>query len=355
MIVVYPDTNVFFADHLMRREGSRAFLDLLSRHTVEVRLSPVVVAEAKRQTRERADKLSQEITGAFANAQRSFPIDEARLHEFTASVAAEMMSHAEAALKPLLDDAACKVIGWSEVSAEELVRRELERRKPMLETGGGQTIGMRDTVIWHGFLETAARLDADDHLIFVSNDKGFVENGALHPSLLAEVEALDGIPTDNVCVATSLGEANLEIRRLAKLATEREEVLVDALVDWVYALDDYSWEGYPTSNDVVAGSTLPDGMEDVVVEVVPMLNVYEVGEGNPARCVASNELLFRARMSGFGFFESTDDRLTMIGNAPSSNDIAVEFRVTADIEAEIDYDPETKYARVLSGSVSWGS
>lgn len=352
VIVIYPDTNALFADYLMRRETSRQFLDLLSRGSVVVWLSPVVVAEAQRQTRESAVKLSREVKGALDNARRSFPLDEAASAGLLDAVTSELHAHAGEALKPLLDHPACTVIRWSEVSAEELVQRELDRRKPTL-VNNGQSIGLRDTVIWHGLLETAARLDSDDYLVFVSNDKAFIEDEQLHESLRDEIDSLDRIPADNVKIATSLGAASLELRRLAKLVTEREEALVDALMDWVYGLDSFDWDGHPTSNEAVVGSTLPEGMKDVEVVVVPMLNVFEIGDENPARCVATNDLIFRARMSAISFVEATDDRLTMLGNAASKDDIAVEFRVTADVEAEIEYAPEGQYARVLSATVSW--
>src|SRR3546814_1107637 len=95
--------------------------------------------------------------------------------------------------------------------------------------------------------------------------------------------------------------------------------------DWsadVCSSDLLDWEGYPTSNEAVVDSTLPEGMKEVELTVVPKLSVYEVHEGNPAYCVASNELVFRARMSTFDLMEATDDRLTILGRSPDPNEVA---------------------------------
>lgn len=353
MIVVYPDTNAFYADYLMGRETSQALLGLLSRGSVEVWLSPVVVAEAQRQTRENAEKFITEAAGVLGNIRRSFALDEEAASAFTASLSEGLTAQGARALEPLLDHPASKVLPWSQVSAQTLVNRELDRRKPVLETGKDQSIGLRDVVIWHDFIETLGRMDSDDYVVFVSNDKGFAEDGKLHPNLIEEIVAVGTIPIENVKLVSTLGEVTLELRRFAKQVTEREEALIDALIDWVYGLDNFDWDGYPTTNDALSGSTLPEGMKDIELTVVPMLSVLEIGDGNPARCHATNELIFRARMSTFDFMEWTDDRLSILGRTPNADELAVEFKVEADVRAEIEYFPDGRYARVEEATVSW--
>lgn len=353
VIVVYPDTNAFFADYLMGREVSEAFLDVLARGSIEVWVSPVVVAEADRQTRENATKLVSEVKGALGNVRRSFALDEESAVAFTKSLSNGLTAQGAKALEPMLKHTACKIIPWSTVSAKTLVQRELERRKPVLETGSGQSLGLRDVVIWHDFMEALGRLDYEDYVVFVSNDKGFAEGGVFHKSLLNEIEALGTVPIENVKLVLTLGEATLEVRRFAKLVTDREERLIDALVDWVYGLDGFDWEGFPTSNEVVLDSTLPEGMREVNLTVVPMLNIFEVGEGNPARCIASNELIFRGWMSSFDFMEATDDRLSILDRTLKPSEVAVEFRVEAEIKAEIEYELDGRSAKITNATVSW--
>lgn len=353
MLLIYPDTNASFSDYLMRGDASEAFLDLVTRDSVEVWLSPVVVAEANRHLRESAAKLIREMRGSLANVRRSFPIEVEHSAALTDAIESQITAQSAGALQPLLNHKACAVLAWSTVTAEQFVERELDRRKPTLETGNGQTIGMRDTVIWHDFLDGLARLDGEDFAVFVSNDKAFAENGSFHNDLLSEIGALGSIPADNVKIVATLGEAMQEIRRFAKLISDREETVIDALVDWVYGLDALDWDGYPTSNEALIDSTLPEGMKEVELTVTPKLSVYEVNDGNPAHCVASNELVFRARMSSFDFMEATDDRLLILGRTPSSDEIAVEFRVDAEVHAEVEVAPGAHNARVLSARVSW--
>lgn len=242
MIVVYPDTNALHADLLMRRPTSVALVGLLEKRKIEVRLSPVVVAEAQRQLRAFAQKASGDIHAMIDGAARSFRIDETATRSLVANLDAQIIIEGEQALKPLLDHEATTVVDWSGVSAQDLVTRELERRLPVLEKSG-QSIGLRDQVIWHGLLDLVRVLDDDDFVVFVCADSGFVSNGDLHDELRKEIDKSTFFRSYQLHVATSLVEATLEVRRLANLIGTRDDLLSEALVNFITDLDERDWIG----------------------------------------------------------------------------------------------------------------
>ena len=79
--------------------------------------------------------------------RRSFSVDEKVTARLADAIESDLMAQSAGALLPLLEHDACKVLDWSTVRAEELVQRELDRRKPTLVAGSGQSIGMRDTAV----------------------------------------------------------------------------------------------------------------------------------------------------------------------------------------------------------------
>lgn len=133
VIVIYPDTNALHSDLLMQRKLSSELLQLLDEGVVEVRLSPVVVAEADRQVRESVEATLKDITTSVTKAKRGLGLPEASTKALLSALAEEITAMGDKALAPLLAHDACEVIEWSGVSAQDLVERELERRKPVLE------------------------------------------------------------------------------------------------------------------------------------------------------------------------------------------------------------------------------
>lgn len=184
MIVIYLDTNALYADPRMTGRASQNLLSLLERGSIEVWLSPVVVAEVERQLHESATEAVNKIESAIRKLPRYFDdVDDA----LTTAITAPFGVQAQQALLPLLAHPACKVLDWSGASAQELVQRELERRRPTL-VKSGQSVGLRDTVIWHDLLDMLSDLMSDDEVIFVTDDGGYLDGDTLATSLVEEVE-----------------------------------------------------------------------------------------------------------------------------------------------------------------------
>ena len=84
---------------------------------------------------------------------------------------------------------------WPSYSGEEIVKRELENRRPFLKKEVG-TIGHRDTVIWLGLIELTQSFP-NDIIFFVTDDNGFKEDGKLHPDLHADLAGA-GVDADHI-------------------------------------------------------------------------------------------------------------------------------------------------------------
>lgn len=353
VIVIYPDTNVLHSDLLMQRKLSREFLDLLGEGVVEVRLSPVVVAEAARQVRESVDATHKEITTSVTRAKRSLGLPEAPTNTLLSALAVQITAIRDKALAPLLAHDACEVIEWSDVSAQDLVERELERRKPVLEKSG-QSIGLRDTIIWHGLLDLLETLDSgDDFVIFVSADGGFIKDGGLHAELEEEI---DGAwwGGNRLRVASSLASAVLEARKLASLIGEREGTLSAALIAYIERFDGIEWGSFPRDMNLTHHSAnFPYGMEDALLNSVDGVEVDHVGDGNPAECIGYADFTFSGRMSPMDFIDADHSNLDMTGGDINGYEVSVEFTARAQIIAEIEFDLEPLYAEVIGASVSW--
>lgn len=353
VIVIYPDTNALHSDLLMQRKLSSELLQLLDEGVVEVRLSPVVVAEADRQVRESVEATLKDITTSVTKAKRGLGLPEASTKALLSALAEEITAMGDKALAPLLAHDACEVIEWSGVSAQDLVERELERRKPVLEKSG-QSIGLRDTIIWHGLLELLETVDSDDDfVIFASADGGFIKDGGLHDELEEEIDGAwwDG---NRLRIASSLASAVLEAGRLASLIGEREGTLSAALIDYVERFDGIEWGSFPRDMNVTHHSAnVPYGMEDALLVSVDGVEVDHVGDGNPAECIGYADFTFSGRMSPMDYLDADHSNLDMTGGDINGYEVSVEFTARAEIIAEVEFDLEPLYAEVISGSVSW--
>ncbi len=92
----------------------------------------------------------------------------------------------------------CMILGYPDISHEELVRRASARVKPFNEEGAGY----RDTLIWESVLGLAAEVDSD--VILLSNDRDFRrKRGGLHSDLVSQLRS-HGLPRNKVKLVSSL-------------------------------------------------------------------------------------------------------------------------------------------------------
>lgn len=349
MIVIYPDTNALFQDPRMRSKMSSDLIAMLKPGEIELWISPVVVAEIERQLREAASGAVENVRKAFRSLRPKFDDVDG---ELLGKILEPLEVQGKQALTPLLSNPACKVLDWSKVSAQELVHRELERRKPTL-LKDNQSVGLRDTVIWHDLLEMLPKLTMTDEVIFVTRDKGYLEGDSLDASLATEIDQRGQkyggpvTPFPNLDVMPSLNH----VVEVLSSHSPRQKAIRLALLEMVEHLDEELWRKGDVS---VRSAHLPRGFNAPTLEAVSGVEIVKIGTGQPAACIAQANLVFHGIVPAFDYFELEEAwNIKTLGVRPGGNEFAVQFLTTATVYADIDYEASAQKASVIQGRVVW--
>lgn len=309
-------------------KNSQDFLDSLDEDHVMVHLSPVVLAEVTRQTREAAEEASRALTRAIEDFRRSYPdLDVAPLRSAADALTAEAQADDGQPLAPLLANRACEVASYPAVTAEALVERELLRKRPSMVSGKA-TYGLRDQVIWEGCRELL-RSNPEDHVVIVTQDKGFIDGDALHPDLLDDL-------ADNarITVVPTLAEATVKANQYRNVYDERQAALTLLVLNYIEHLRGMAWD--ETVGDIDYALE-PEQMRDSHVTDISS-TVQEYREGNPATL----ELWVNVTLEG----EVAQHLADPDDEAPSgeidylfdpNGDVRLQFRTSAIVKARVSY------------------
>ena len=104
-------------------------------------------------------------------------------------------------LEALFNTANCSILGYPNISHEDLAKRAMQRIRPFNESGSGY----RDALIWESVLRLA--LEASDTVVLLSNDNAFYDAkaGKLHDDLADELVG-NGLPIDKVVIVRSIAD-----------------------------------------------------------------------------------------------------------------------------------------------------
>lgn len=338
----------------MAGTGAQQFLHSLDVGVVEVRLSPVVLAEVQRQEQETVEKECTEIATSVKTFSRRFPDQnmEALTHE--ADVLAIALQRDARALGPLLDHSACGVTHYPASTAEQLVAREMTRRRPTL-LKDSQSIGLRDQVIWDGCRDLLrATQPTGDPVIFVTNDNGFLDDSkALHQDLLDDLAA-DGTNANRVTVVSSLAEATVKAERYRELINNRDVTIAIEAFDYLAGLEGHRW------NDSIGDlSEAPlHGLydEDPVIHSISLISAEEVQPGNPATVKMEANLVLIGKFFTWLPEDSAIGELELDGPADGHFYTRLTTRIAVTANVEYDQgatDAEALNPRVISAQFSW--
>jgi hypothetical protein len=347
VLLIYPDTNVFFGDFAMRNRSSRDLLGALEVGSVEVRLSPVVLAEVRRQSSERVAEEIGSLRKAVRTAAHNSRADTTALDAAVDAFKVLHESFGSDPLKELLEHAACEVLDWSSVSAEALVQRELDRRPPTL-LKGDQSIGLRDTVIWHDLLALAKTLEDDDSLVFVTSDSGFLDvdetkTAHLKDVLRNELEE-EFLEDDVVRVEQRLDGAVREAQLYRQILSARDAKIEESAVDWIM-----DFTGGGSRADIWGVVSPPFEMRDASVESVNNIDLYAERDGRKVTVTASASLDLTGYMWTTEYLNDYQDDVELM--AGDITDHTVEVRVEAELEVSLTMDHED--GAVEDVSVVW--
>lgn len=358
LATIYPDTNAFFADPTLRRKYSKDFLAVLEPGVVEVRLSPVVVAETRRHTTRSAAEAVKDLRKAIQAIAQNWSSATDALRQDADEIAAKLQVEGDAPLRDLLENAATTVLGWPSVSAEHLVKRELDGRRPT-KLHGDQTVGLRDTVIWHSILEDLDLTDVGSVAILVTKDRGFLsaDGSELHPDLVQDLEAYE-VELDRLVVRPDLAGATLEAQIFTQRISTRDAMVQEAFLDYLRSIDKLSWFGRfdPRDGGWITAETAPAEapryLEEGQVLAVDIEDIEPVSNGSPIICVGHVVVTFEGSMPSYEYF-SGDYDVELYDGAIEDHYVSVTTWKRVRVEAQIEVDSTGLRAEIVHASFEW--
>lgn len=204
MIIVVPDTNALFGARWMSSVSGKKLLSLAETGACLVLLPEVVVDELERQYSDTVDEARKKAMSGLNLIRDDVDLGvveaafEKRVNEIAGGRAALVVRKGVSTAATPND------------IARDLVKRDLARRRPFLETEQDKkkkSFGFRDAVIWETILAYLQEDGSDASIHFVTKDRGFTGKSAgkavLHPHLLEDLDHL-GIDANRVAVVDTL-------------------------------------------------------------------------------------------------------------------------------------------------------
>lgn len=355
---IYPDTNAFFTDPLLRRRFSKNFLKVLSPGIVEVGLSPVVVAETERHTVAAAAEAVRVLRKALRAVEHEWDSDTSAAKVEVEELASRVIGEGAEPLAALLAHKATRILRWSRVAAKDLVQRELDGRRPT-KLQGDQTTGLRDTVIWHTILDDLDLEDPNSIAIVVTKDGGFLNAAKdhLHQDLLDDLEELVDEP-ERVIYQPDLAGATLEAQKFAKLITEREAAIREEFLTHMRNLERVNWFGRVNARGDRADSDTypaeaPHYLEEGQVVAVDIEDIESISNSDPSTVVGYAMITFEGSMPTYEYFSGQYDEVEWYDGEVEDHYLTVSLSMRVRVEAEIEVDMSNMAAMVSEARYEW--
>ncbi|TFD45380.1 DUF4935 domain-containing protein [Cryobacterium frigoriphilum] len=218
MITVILDSNAFYGARWLTSIAGQNLIGLAAAGSCQVALPRVVVDELERQHREALGKQRDEAKAALSEVESLVNIDDIRA-KFD-----QLLDEVSVERDALLARTGIRAAPVPANITRDLVDRDLQRRRPFIETGKKKSLGFRDAVIWETLLETVALDESEDTNFFVTRDVGFltknVSEQKLHADLLRDLDDR-GMGRDRVVVIDTLANV-VEAVNAAVAAAEAE-------------------------------------------------------------------------------------------------------------------------------------
>lgn len=346
MIAIYPDCNALWRNVNLSNEVGERLRKRLSSGFVELRISPVVLAELQRNAEEEVRTARSEALTAIERATRSTSTNTKKLVAKQQALFDRITAGIDEQFSELLAIDGVVVDDWPSLSARDLGERELERRRPFMDKAAG-TIGHRDALIWAGVVEGLESLwgDEGDIAIFVSKDEGFKadKNGSLHGDLRHDVEEVfDG----RFEFVPSLFDALTVIDLHEEAITRREADIRNALSAFVEHLDNDPW-GWPNTE-------LPPDLESPRVLSAEYLGNEIIGEGNPAHCSFEALVQIEGAIRKDQWYLDTDSEVQLWDGEINEDYVSVYVERLVEFEVEVNLDEagEVDYVEATSVHMS---
>lgn len=195
---VILDTNIIFSDFHLRGAKIKSLCESVKTTGDSVYIPAVVVDESINKYREKTKECKSKIEKAISDFKRLTGKDAGNNPISNEFILKEAEEYTET-FKKQLRELGIIIIPYPSTPHQDLVKRDLARKKPFQETGKGY----RDALIWESvknICEKSSSLFEFPKIIFVNkNHKDFCEKGPLHPDLREDL-VNNGINEDYIRV-----------------------------------------------------------------------------------------------------------------------------------------------------------
>lgn len=349
VIVVYPDSNALNRNAYLRGPHLEKMLASLDAVDGELRFSPVVLGELRRQEMDDIAEVQETVDAAVRKRTRGHP---AKMGQIQTSIGKELdavREEVDAGLRTALANERIVEDDYPDVSVEDLVDRDLDRRHPFLqaEVHGSkrqQSFGMRDVVIWEGLRACARRGGDDQVLIFITEDAGFLneEKTGLHDDLLANLDS-DGVDQSRVVHVRSIEQANVKLDEIQALISSEQAAAATQVIALAMRLDGtpIGWRYDPREGGLVEGEpvgvALPPELEDAQVVAIDIVDAPVVSATRPYEASVTLDLSISGSMWATDWYSIEEDTDLELWD---DNGRYVEVGTVRRVLAEYTFDPD---------------
>ncbi|WP_424446708.1 PIN domain-containing protein [Microbacterium sp. CH-015] len=294
MIAVVLDANSIHSDPWLAGDPGKKLLDLAAAGSCVVIYPEVVIDELLRQRREAAQRAHDQAAKGISDMGKA-GIDVSQTSSDLEASFEKIGSDLDSAFQALLDRDGVRSEPVPNVPLEDIIERDLARRRPFKEVELGQkpvSVGFRDTVIWETVREVVDPARGYDRVLFVTADKGFLsdDSKSLHQDLLDDLDER-GVDRSRVVSVKNVPHANSEVEEAAARAA-----LVTAATNALYEL-----VGEDISMQLVYGGDYdyPDfvrfgvpAMESGSISAIDQTSEFELTEAGATVTATADALLY---------------------------------------------------------------
>lgn len=193
------DTNFVHLDYFLRGTNITILTQSAKNLGHIVYMPMVVFDELIKQYR---DEVSEQCEAYFKFLKGQNRLNEKRINYPEIDFEKQINSY-EYILSQRCDEIGIKIIQYPSIGHREVVKRELDKRKPFKDS----TKGYRDALIWESILEYSKTIAPDDTIILLSQNTDDFAKGknTLHPDLVSDCQLL-GFQENRITLISSFHE-----------------------------------------------------------------------------------------------------------------------------------------------------
>lgn len=186
------DTNVIFKDWFFKTPNMELLRKIFNSSDSKLVIPKIVLDEVMNKYKESIDeKLSavKKLNGLLLGSQKiELPVLE------------DVLENYRSYLKKVLEEFKIEQLDHSEIPHDDVVHRDLSRRRPFQMSGKGY----RDTLLWEVIVRQVASSETKTYFISDNwRDFGYKDKNELHEHLKEDLKK-NGLPTDSVILLPSL-------------------------------------------------------------------------------------------------------------------------------------------------------